>query len=261
MDLDFSCFSRTIGWMKPRNSSFVVMILVILFTAWVPTGVVSADDIPSSAYVDGVVGHAQQHTLSCEARSAVDLAAFWGISFSEEQFLAKIPSSDNPNNGFVGDVDSAWGSIPPKSYGVHAQPVVKALKKLGLKARNETGMSKDDLKREIASGKPVIVWVIGQIWKGKGQTYTSESGEDVIVARYEHTMIMTGYSKESVELIDAFTGSLQYYSWTSFQTSWSVLGNMSVVVDGKKDSGSSSRPPLLQSPQENCEENVYGSTG
>lgn len=112
MYLEISYFSRTIGWMKPRNSSLVILILTILITTLVPTQAVSADDIPSSAYIDGVTGHPQQHTLSCEARSAVDLADFWGVTFSEDQFLAKLPISDNPEKGFVGYVDDAGEYSP-----------------------------------------------------------------------------------------------------------------------------------------------------
>ncbi len=243
MDLEFFGISRTIGWMTRRRLLNALLMLVFLASAGIPTRVVFGDDIPNSAYVDGVIGHAQQHTLSCEARSSVDLAAFWGITFTEEEFMDRIPISDNPDKGFVGSLDGSWGFIPPRSYGVHAAPVVKALKKLGLRARNETGMSQDDLKREIAAGKPVIVWVIGQVWRGEGLIYTTESGEDITVAHYEHTMIMTGYSSESVELVDAFTGSYLYYSWTAFLKSWGVLGNMSVVVDGLKEDTSVTPTP------------------
>jgi LysM repeat protein len=56
-------------------------------------------------------------------------------------------------------------------------------------------------------------------------------------------MIMTGYSSESVELVDAFTGSYLYYSWTAFLNSWGVLGNMSIVVDGLKEDSSETPTP------------------
>lgn len=226
----------------------LLVILAIFVTSWLPNGNVLADDIPSSASIKGLMGHAQTYKLSCEARSAADLAAYWGVDFTEDDFLDKLPTSDNPNKGFVGKVNDSWGNIPPRSYGVHASPVVKTLKKMGLKARNETGMGKDDLKREIAAGKPVIVWIIGQIWQGTPETFKTKAGDEVTVARYEHTMILIGYNKESVVLIDAFSGGKLSYSWTSFMSSWSVLGNMAVVIDGRKDSINPTPNPAPEKP-------------
>jgi len=243
MDLANNPTAFKITMMKLRALFTIWIAITVFLTAWMPAGSVLADEIPSSSYIEGVVGYAQKHRLSCEARSAADVASFWGVEFTEEEFMKKIPKSDNPNKGFVGNMDDYWGNIPPKSYGVHAAPVVKTLKKLGLKARNETGMGKNDLKREIAAGRPVIVWIIGQVWKGNLDTITTESGTEVDVARYEHTMILTGYNKNSVYLIDAFSGGKLSYSWTSFMSSWSVLGNMAVVVDGKKDA-----PPPTPAP-------------
>jgi uncharacterized protein YvpB len=243
MNLANSTSAFKITMMKLRALITIITAVTLFMTAWMPAIVVSADEIPSSSFIEGVVGNAQNHRLSCEARSAADVASFWGVDFTEEEFMEKIPKSDNPNKGFVGNMDDYWGNIPPKSYGVHAAPVVKTLKKMGLKARNETGMGKNDLKREIAAGRPVIVWIIGQVWKGKLETITIESGDEVNVARYEHTMILTGYNKDSVYLIDAFSGGKLSYSWTSFMSTWSVLGNMAVVVDGKKDAPSPTPTP------------------
>src|SRR5512139_2939337 len=66
-------------------------------------------------YISGVSGHAQGYSLSCEARSAADLAAFWGISISETEFMEALPRSDNPDDGYVGNPNDAWGYIPPHS--------------------------------------------------------------------------------------------------------------------------------------------------
>lgn len=222
------------------KSIISILITLLALDSVVP---VRAASIPEEAYVSGVVGRAQQHRLSCETRSAVDVAAYWGVTFTEEEFLKVLPKSKNPNEGFVGSVDDPWGYIPPYSYGVHATPIAKTLKKMGLKTRKMSGANADDLREEISAGRPVIVWVIGQMWPGSAKDYSPSQGTTVTVAYYEHTMIMTGYNKNNVQVIDSYSGVIQSYSWKTFLQSWSVLGNMAVVVEGRKDNASPTPQP------------------
>lgn len=229
------------------------LLLVVIITGMLLGDVspVRAETIPDQAYISGVVGRAQQHTLSCETRSAVDVAAFWGVNFTENEFLKVLPKSKNPNDGFVGSVDDPWGYIPPASYGVHAAPIAKTLKKMGLKTRKFSNANANDLKEEIAAGKPVIVWVIGQMWPGTPRDYSPSKGETVTVAYHEHTMILTGYNKDYVQVIDSYSGITQSYSWKTFLKSWAVLGNMAVVVDGKKDSANPTPQPTASPAKKN----------
>jgi LysM repeat protein len=54
------------------------------------------------------------------------------------------------------------------------------------------------------------------------------------VAAFEHTMILIGYDKKNVHLVDAFTGLTVTHSLENFLESWSVLGNMAIVGNGIK---------------------------
>jgi LysM repeat protein len=222
------------------------LLAVCLILASLFPGPATASSIPESAYISGVVGHAQTYTLSCEARSAVDWAAFWGVDISESDFLKGIPGSDNPDRGFVGNFNDAWGLTPPHSYGVHARPVAVRLKEYGLKAEAHRGLEWDDLRSEIAAGRPVIVWIIGQMWNGTPLIYTSSDGKKTTVARFEHTMILIGYDASQVHLVDAYSGSTQTYPLNTFLTSWSVLGNMVILGQGN--------PAAVQPPESGWEE-------
>jgi len=192
----------------------------------------AAGTLPDSAYVPGLTAHAQGYTLSCEARSAVDWAAFWGVSLDETQFLADLAYSDNPETGFVGDPNGAWGGIPPASYGVHAEPVAQLLRSYGLQAQAQKGLSWNDLRAEIAAGRPAIVWVVGQMWGGTPLDYTAADGSTTTVARFEHTMILFGYDEARVHVADAYSGWSQTYPLDIFLASWGVLGNMAVTGQG-----------------------------
>lgn len=200
-----------------------------------PSKLVRADSVPERARIEGVRGHQQSLSLSCESRSAVDWAAFYGVRIGEKQFQSQLPHSDNPDDGFVGNPNHAWGNVPPASYGVHAEPVAALLREYGLHAVAIRGLSWNELRAEIAAGRPVIVWVIGEMWKGNPVNYRSVSGDNTIVAPYEHTMILVGYAPKSVTMIDAYTGKRQNYALRTFLDSWKTLGRMAVVGYGRID--------------------------
>ncbi len=229
--------------LHPGSLKLIPLLLALCLLLPLPA---RADTPPESAYVTGVPGHAQYFSLSCESRSAADWAAYWGVEISEAEFLDRLPSSDNPEVGFVGRAIDVWGSIPPHSYGVHAQPVAVLLREYGLEAEAHTGLSWDDLRAEIASGHPVIVWIIGQMWGGSRTRYTASDGQQVNVARFEHTMILTGYDAYSVYVIDAYSGASQIYPQGTFLNSWAVLDNMAITGHGE----GAEQPPAESGDQE-----------
>lgn len=224
-------------WMRIRGIA-TILLLGVLLTLVSPLPV-QAVSLPDQAYIRGLEGHAQSLSLSCEARSAADWAAFWGVSIHERKFLAKLPRSDNPDAGFVGTPTDAWGDIPPKSYGVHAEPVAALLREDGLQAEARGGMKWDELRAEVAAGRPVIVWVIGQMWRGIPVKYTALDGHKTTVARFEHTMIVIGYDQSAVQLVDAYDGKVQTYPMRIFLASWGTLGNMAIVGLDKAE-----KPPV-----------------
>jgi uncharacterized protein YvpB len=209
-----------------------IVLLGILSTLLQPIPV-KADALPEEVYIRGVEGHAQSLFLSCESRSAADWAAFWDVDIRERKFLAQLPRSQNPDKGFVGRPSDPWGNIPPDSYGVHAGPVAALLREYGLEAEARQGMKWDELRAEIAAGRPAIVWVIGQVWRGVPIRYKLKDGVRTTVARFEHTMILIGYSPSHVYLVDAYSGEEQKHSLRTFLRSWDTLGNMAVVGQAK----------------------------
>jgi len=209
------------------------LILLLLLCALVlPAAAPIKEELPEVFFIKDISGRGQAFSLSCESRSATDLAIFWGIEFEEITFLGSLPVSDNPEKGFVGNVHGVWGQTPPKPYGVHARPIALALRRFGLNARAQYGMTLEELKFEIANGRPVVVWVVGHVWQGKPIIYTAEDGSEVTVARYEHTMLAYGYDKAGIYLIDAGNGTKRNYSYKKFMASWDVLGNMAVTATG-----------------------------
>jgi len=229
----------------------IPILSLILFTTLLLTLHEPKTDVFAArpqGYVTGLVGHGQSYGLSCESRSAADVAAFWKIPLSEADILNALPRSDDPEIGFVGDVNGSWGYIPPQSYGVHAQPIARVLQQHGLDASARLEMPFEELQAEIDAGRPVIVWVIGAVWNGTPQTYTTDAGKQVVVAAFEHTMILIGYDENSVSLVNAGDGKTGVYPLAGFLTSWKVLNNMAVVVKGKFGEATPSPTFLSTSP-------------
>jgi subtilisin-like proprotein convertase family protein/uncharacterized protein YvpB len=199
-----------------------------------PTPTQPPEVLPESARIYGLYGEDQALPLDCESRSAVDWANYFGVSINEYEFLNSLPASDNPDVGFVGDVNGVWGQIPPNDYGVHAEPVAALLRDYGIPAVAKKSLSWDDIRYEISSSRPVITWVVGSVINGAPSYYTPQSDQETtIVAKYEHTVIVIGYTPDSVIILDG--DEIYERPLNRFLDSWSVLNNMAVYAQPSED--------------------------
>jgi LysM repeat protein/uncharacterized protein YvpB len=209
---------------------FILSILLALVLLPLPVG---AHDLPPAASVGGLAGHPQSLSLDCEARSAADWAAFWGVAVDEITFLQQLPRTDNPETGFAGNVYDTPGNLPPRGYGVYAGPVAALLHgAYGLPAAARNHLTESDLQSEIASGRPVIVWYLYGFRTAQAVDLTSADGAVYQAAPFEHTGIVLGYDPASVTVLDAYTGLAQRVDRSQFLNSWAVLGNMAIVGSG-----------------------------
>ena len=218
----------------------VAVVLCVVVSLWTQpsrarTSV--ADEPPPAALVEGVVGHPQEHNLSCESRSATDVAAFWGAIFAEDDFFRRLPKSDNPHRGFLGDVDLPAGSMPPLGYGVYVEPVAATLRSFGLDAqarhaRAQQAWNLDGLKAELAAGCPVVVWATYDMQLPGVETWVSSDGATSDVVKWQHTFIAVGYDEEGVTLVDAYDGETKEIPYEAFTPAWDQLGRMAVTVAG-----------------------------
>ncbi|MCJ7623967.1 MAG: C39 family peptidase [Anaerolineaceae bacterium] len=190
---------------------------------------IKSSPFPNEHYIWDIRGHRQYFPLGCEASVAVDWAEYFGISINEFEFQHKLPLSDNPDLGYVGGIEGPWGQVPPYSYGVHAGPIADLLVDYGLNAIGLKDFTIDELKVQVAQDKPVIAWVIGNCVGGVPYEYTDSKGNTSIVAAYEHVVIVTGYSDETIRYMN--NGKFYDTPTEVFLNSWSVLGKM-VVISG-----------------------------
>jgi len=186
-------------------------------------------EIPLSHYIVGIYGTPQITTLDCEIRSAIDWARAFGVSIDENDFLAKLPHSDDPEIGFVGNINDEMGQLPPHGYGVYPPPIANILQQYSLNAQAVKNMTYEDLQREIANDRPVIVWVVNLPFDIERSMYTASTGNSLPIARFEHTWIVTGYNLSTVTVVDSH--------WTynvaldTFLERWAVLENRAIILN------------------------------
>lgn len=204
---------------------------------------------PSAGHVLGLVGHPQSLPLDCEARSAADWAAYWGVSVEERAFFQQLPKTDDPETGFVGDVYDSPGLLPPRGYGVYAEPVAALLQAYGLQAEAQSDATSTQLQSEIAGGRPVILWFLFGLRVRAPVHLTASDGRIYPAAPFEHTGILIGYDPGSFTLVEAFSGRVERLPRDKFLASWAVLGNQAVFGSGparpiQGNSSSASLPTL-----------------
>ncbi len=189
----------------------------------------SAAGLPVEHFIWNIWGHHQFYAIGCEASATKDWAHYFGVEVHEANFQFQLPASDNPDYGFVGSVTDPWGQVPPYSYGVHAFPVANLLRGgYGMKALAVKGFTLEQLQTEIAANRPVIAWVVGNMVGGVPYEYTDKQGRKVTVAAYEHVVIVTGYTQESIRYMN--NGKFYDIPIRYFENSWKILGNMVVYL-------------------------------
>ena len=187
-------------------------------------------ELPESHYIWNILGHRQFFPIGCEASAADDWAKYFGVEVDEFAFQVRLPISDNPDLGFVGDVNGPWGQVPPYAYGVHAGPVAQVLSEYyGMNAVGMKGFTTRKLKEQIAADKPVITWVVANCTWSEPYEYTDKAGNKVITAPYEHVVIVTGCNETSIRYMN--NGKFFDIPTEYFERTWSVLGNMVVFLD------------------------------
>jgi uncharacterized protein YvpB len=196
------------------------------------------DGLPSRVRQPVRLG-AQERSLSCESRSAVDLLGWWGIDVPEAVFLRGLPRSDNPDRGFVGDVDGPGGRLPPAGYGVHAEPVAARLRNLGLEARAARGAAVGRLREEVARGRPVIVWATARLEPGAPVAQRDHQGRPFTAVAGQHTYLVIGYGPGVLELGDPATGERVRVARARFEASWAALGRQAVFATARASPGCS----------------------
>jgi uncharacterized protein YvpB len=106
--------------------------------------------------------------------------------------------------------------------------VAALLRAYGVEAYAHRPMTWDDVRAEVADGRPVFVWIVGSVYSGTPLFYQAGNGHISMVSPKQHVAMVIGYNKTTVTIQD---GSKVYTrSLSAFLSSWSALGNMGITA-------------------------------
>jgi len=182
--------------------------------------------------------HRQERNLSCELAALKMALNYKGVSVSETELVNKIPYDPtehqgniwgDPNVAFVGDIN---GKQPTTGYGVYWQPIADLANQYGLVGEAFTGWSIQQLTEQIKNGHPVVVW--GTAGTGTRIDWQTPEGDNIIAVSGEHARTAIGYvgdymNPTRIIVLDPLFGE-RYYTTSSFESNWAVLGKSGVVV-------------------------------
>ncbi len=181
----------------------------------------------SAVMIPNVWTYQQQRGLSCEYAALSIATGALGAWTNEYQFDAVVPLSENPHQGYRGDITGAWGGTD--DYGIYAAPLAPALSQFGFKGHLFYGAgSSAELTDSIDMGRPTLVW-LGLAGDTSFDDYAAD-GTRFQLTPYMHVMVAYGYDDGGVYLSDPGTGEYKYYSWGDFMWMWNVMDGMALGV-------------------------------
>ena len=231
------------------NGARLLLALSLATAAFAATGCVasrakSAGEVEAERWERRLAGRPQSHALSCEARAACDLLAAHGIDVPEDEFLRRLPRSDDPEEGFVGDVDGPVGRLPPESYGVHAPPVAAVVRTYGVRATAEHGRDLAWLKAEAAAGRPVVVWIAAGCRRSEPVERTSKRGTTFRAVPFEHAVLVIGERPGRVVWLDPASGEVRDAPDAVFDAAWALFDR--AAVSAPTDATTREAPPIAR---------------
>lgn len=198
----------------------------------------------SSSVVLGVPVYAQIWNLDCETAALQMALAYTGSWYSQPALFGlenvdlrppvlngagNIVQWGNPYTNFVGNVH---GSETGKTgYGVYWPVILNIARSHGApNSYGGEGLSPQTVYAALAARHPVQIWINYGFSTAPASTWRSWDGRTIRYTLHEHSVTLTGVSDGGVLVNDPWPGNQYWVSKSVFEASWSVFGNMAVVV-------------------------------
>lgn len=174
----------------------------------------------------------------CEVTSLAMLLNYAGVPVSKMELAEKIDKVPFQINGLKGDMNEGFlgdmYTFDNPGLGVYVKPIYKlANQYLPDRIVDLTGKPIENLYDMIDKGSPV--WVITNsrfknLPESEFKIFTTKNG-DMKVTRKEHSVILTGYSKEYVYINDPLTEvPNKAVDRKGFEEAWIQMGGQAISV-------------------------------
>lgn len=175
----------------------------------------------------------------CEITTITMLLNWYGINVTKTQLADAVDKypvprnsfnditiGPNPNEGFVGN------PYDDHSYGMYHKAAEKLADKFS--SNNSLNVSNYDLTyllSIIESGRPVMAWVtIGFIEPSVGSQWLTENNEKITWMIPEHSVLIIGYNKDNVIILDPYDGKRKEINKNLFQTRYAQMGKQAITM-------------------------------
>lgn len=171
----------------------------------------------------------------CEVTSLAMLLNYAGVDVNKltlAHAIHKVPYSadgryGDPEKGFVGNM---YRSDQP-GYGVYHQPLVRlADHYLPNRITDLSGKSFTAVEEKLSEGKPVLVIInttFRPLASSAFQTWSTKNGT-VRVTYFEHAVLLTGYTPDSVFFNNPLGGKNMSVNKEAFIKAWQQMGSQAI---------------------------------
>lgn len=199
--------------------------------------VVDENALKQKAMLDvPIIAQNPELKYGCEVTSLAMVLQHAGVKVDKMQLARKIEKDSdpvrksrtgdiirwgNPDHGFVGDITGK-----SMGYAVNNKPLQELMEQyLPGRIVNVTGKSFDAFLRQVAEGKPVVVWTTGDFLLPDRWESWRHGAEQIRVPLDLHAVVLVGYDPDHVYVNDPLTGKKGYkVDKQTFIKSWVALG-------------------------------------
>lgn len=199
------------------------------------------------------VNQLNSYPTGCEAASACMLLKYYGYDITIDQMVSIIPRENlvyknnkwygpDINEKFVGDPRYGYRSSI-RGYGAFSPVITKSLQS-AIDQRNGTHTAKnvskcsfDTLLGYISNGQPAVVWATYNMQDPTevNAWYINGTGEYFEYPKGTHVMVLCGYDKNNVYIMDPYNYSTaKVFTKSSFKSHWELLGKQAIILEKAK---------------------------
>ena len=139
----------------------------------------------------------------------------------------KIYGGD-PEKEFVGDPRLTKGG----GYGVYQKPIISLANNYKKGIKDISGTSLDNVLKIVNKGKPVQVWATVDMTKPRSCiTWTTDTNKKVTWQCGFHSMVIIGFTHNTVIVSDPTRGDIRSYNKTTFETRYNQIGKRAIYYE------------------------------
>lgn len=178
-----------------------------------------------------------EYPTGCESVSLYMLLKYYNIDVSVEDVVNSLKKGErphyendvlyggNPEREFVGDPTSQ------KGLGVYEKPIIEVANKYKPGIINISGTSFEKVLELVKKGYPIQVWTSINCLEPKISDFSwidKKTNEKIMWKQPFHSVVLIGYTKNSVFVADPYYGKVKKYDKLKFEKAFDFFGKRAI---------------------------------